>query len=103
VIELTPPEVEWAEWAIAPMAEYWQEQHDDDASPIPDALPRLDGAALWLPDNRAVVADFLYRLECQACDMACDEARDTGTGLAALQRPIRSLARKIRARFPLCC
>jgi hypothetical protein len=91
-------QIDWAEWAIDPMTDYWttdDEARVRDGAVISDAdLPEIIGSTLRLshcPDE--VVEDLLYRLEDQAPDMIDQEM---GEHAHADMRAVRSLADRIR-------
>jgi hypothetical protein len=89
-VKMTPKQREWAEWAIDPMEDYWEELVRDGSETHIPPLPEVEGNILKLPKNQDVIEDFLYRLEDQAQDMSYSEGDFGGA------RSARGLANKIR-------
>jgi hypothetical protein len=92
-VKMTKVQVEWADWAIDPMEDYWDEQ-EAEGEAVPRNLPRVEGDVLVIPDDpmqKAVIQDLLERLIDQAGDMCYSDANPGGA------RSSGNLAEKIMA------
>jgi hypothetical protein len=93
-IKLTPAEKKWAEWAIDPMLDYFEEQvRLGEMKQMPE-LPQIEKDELLIPANPDVQDDLLYRLQKQAPDV-CETDADSAMQAAARCRSALRLAKKI--------
>ena len=95
-VQLTPAEKKWAEWALDPMEDYFQDLLKEGTIKQLPALPRIEGMALVIPTGPDVQADLLYRLREQAPDV-CETDADSAQQAAARCRSALKLADKIEA------
>ena len=107
--ELTAGELDWAQWALDPMWDYWCTEdgaYERDGELVDSEwLPYVRGTHLVLPLHGPIIEDLLYRLEVQAPDVAETDAISEQQ-VAARSRPAIRLGEKIRdaltmARFEL--
>ena len=106
-IQMTPAELDWADWAIGPMSEYWTTEdgaydrgdfETDKDGPIYEEyqLPKIQGNILFIFPNEEMIEDLLYRLEDQALTVS-DADSYSNQQTAAKHRPALNLSKKIRA------
>ena len=99
IIQMTPAEMNWADWAIDPMYDMWCGEagawERDGELYTEDKLPRIQGNNLILSDIQEINEDLLYRLEEQSFDASeCDAGSENQK--SARCRAANSLANKIR-------
>lgn len=100
IIQITPAEASWAEWAIDPMFDYWctesgaYERGEDFIYEKTD-LPIIIGNTLKISGIPDINEDLLYRLEEQAPSVSKTDSNSTQQE-ASRSRAALSLAKKIR-------
>ncbi len=98
IIQMTPAEMNWADWAIDPMRDYWcteEGSYGRDGEMYDESqLPKIEGNSLILSDVLEINEDLLYRLEEMSYDVAYCDA--TSQQQSARCRAAYSLAEKIR-------
>ena len=99
-ISLTPGELNWAEWAIDPMWEYWCTEEGawergEDTIFEESELPKLNGSILILSDIPEINEDLLYRTEEQSYNV-CQTDAISEQQVSARYRSANSLSQKIR-------
>jgi spore coat polysaccharide biosynthesis predicted glycosyltransferase SpsG len=99
-IQMTPAELDWADWAIDPEWEYWCTEdgaweRGEDEIYTEQQIPQINGNILILSDIYDINEDLLYRLEEQAHDVSQTDA-DSGQQINARYRSAKNLSSKIR-------
>jgi len=99
IIQMTPSEGNWAEWALGPMYDHWCDKDGawDRGGEIysESQLPKIEGSNLILSDIYEINEDLLYRLEEQSFDVSeCDANSEQQK--AARCRAAFSLSNKIK-------
>jgi hypothetical protein len=77
-LKLTAFEADTAEWAISPMGDMFENQMEEGELDAMPELPEVRGGVLYMPDNRDVIEDFIYRIENQLVDMTLEEVSSEG-------------------------
>ena len=72
-INLTDKELVIAEWAIAPMEDFFEQLVEEGEIEKMPEMPKISGNTLLLPEDEGVIVDLLYRVEEQYTDMVYAE------------------------------
>jgi hypothetical protein len=98
MVQMTPAEKNWADWAIDPMRDYWCDEEGaysrDGDIYDENQIPKIEGNNLILSDTYEINEDLLYRLEEMSYDVAYCDA--TAQEQSARCRSAFTLAKKIR-------
>ena len=97
-IQLTPAELNWAQWAIDPMYDYWCTEDGawerDGNIYNENQLPILSNNNLTLSPIQEINEDLIYRIEIQAQDVSRTDSSSVQQE-SARSRAAKSLAKKI--------